>query len=203
VSGRISFVWDPFNAARGYTTEEDLLTQLFGRKQRPIRTQKRWVRVDLALRANLPYGSTTPIPDLPVLGGWTNDVHEKLGALLSEFTERAGQIVAITGGANDVEIQTRCRDEGGLSLSGFSISGFRLVHLPRVWDDPMRRDREKDISEELANLAHRFKNAYDEWTKSASDLATWIRYSPPPGDARPIEPWFGDENEDSGPESIH
>jgi hypothetical protein len=132
VSGRIGFVWDPFNTARGYTTEEDLLTELFGRKQRPIKTQKRWTRVDLALRTILPYGSTTPIPDLSILRGWTSDVHAKLGALLSEVMEREGQIVAITGGVNRVEIQSRCKAEGELSLSGFSISGFRLVHLPRV-----------------------------------------------------------------------
>jgi len=203
VSGRIAFDWDPFNAARGYTCEEDLLTELFGRRQRPMRTQKRWTRVDLALYANLPYGSTTPIPDLQILAGWTSAVREKLGALISEVTERAGRIVAIVGGVNEVEIQTRCQAEGALSLSSFSVSGFRLVQIPRVWDDPQRREREKDISEELAGLAHRFRDAYDEWTKSVADLATWIRYSPPPGDARPIEPWFEDESEDGGPESIH
>jgi hypothetical protein len=77
------------------------------------------------------------------------------------------------------------------------------VQIPRVWDDPQRRDREKDISEELAGLAHRFRDASDEWTKDVGDLAAWIRYSPPPTDARPMEPWFEEENEDGGPESIH
>ena len=203
VSGRIAFDWDPFNAARGYTCEEDLLTELFGRRQRPVRTQTRWTRVDLALFANLPYGSTTPIPDLQTFAGWIGGIHQKLGAIISEVTERAGQIVAITGGVNEVEIQTQCRAEGALSLSGFSISGFRLVRIPRVWDDPQRREREKDISGEVAGLAHRFRDAYDEWAKSVADLATWIRYSPPPGDPRPIEPWFEDESEDGGPGSIH
>jgi hypothetical protein len=151
----------------------------------------------------LPYGSTTPIPDLQVLAGWTSAIHQKLGAMISEVTERAGKIVAITGGVNDVEIQTQCRAEGALSLSGLSISGFRLVRIPRVWDDPQRREREKDISEELTGLAHRFRDAHDEWTKSVADLATWIRYSPPPGDARAIEPRFEDESEGGGPESIH
>src|SRR6516165_1509907 len=102
VSGRIAFNWDPFNAARGYTCEEDLLTELFGSKQRPMRTQKRWTRVDLALYANLPYGSPTPIPDVQILAAWTSAIHQKLGAMISEVTERAGQIVAITGGVNEV-----------------------------------------------------------------------------------------------------
>src|ERR1051326_2374512 len=61
-SGQIAFNWNPFNAARGYTCEEDLLSELFGRRKRPMRTEKRWTRVDLALYANLPYGSTNPLP---------------------------------------------------------------------------------------------------------------------------------------------
>jgi len=45
-----------------------------------------------------------------------------------------------------------------------------------------------------------------EWIKNVSELATWIRYSPPPPGAKPIEPWFEDQSEDDddgGPETIH
>jgi hypothetical protein len=170
LGGRIAFDWDPFNAARGYTCEEDLLTELIGRKQRPMRTEKRWTRVNLSLYANLPYGSTTPMPDIQILSGWTHAVHGRLGACISEVKESAGRVVAVTGGLNEVEVQTRCKPEGVLSLLGFSISSFRLVRIPRVWDDPQRREAEKDISGDLAELAHRFKDAYDEWKASIADL---------------------------------
>lgn len=203
LGGRIAFDWDPFNAARGYTCEEDLLTEFIGRKQRPMRTEKRLTRVNLALYAKLPYGSTTPMPDIQILSGWTHAIHGKLGACISEVKESAGRVVAITGGVNEVEVQTRCKPEGVLSLLGFSISSFRLVRIPRIWDDPQRREAEKDISGDLAGLAHRFKDAYDEWRASIADLATWIRYSPPPTNSRPVEPWFEDDDEDGGPESIH
>ena len=47
----------------------------------------------------------------------------------------------------------------------------------------------------------------DEWTASIAELATWIRYSPPPPDAKPVEPWFdlGDDDDegDGGPEITH
>lgn len=203
ISGRIAFDWDPFNAARGYTCEEDLLTELFGRRQRPMKTEKRWTRVDLALHANLPYGSTTPMPDLQILTGWTRTIREKLGICISEVGERAGRIVAVTGGINEVDIQTRCHPESALSLSGFAISGFRLVRIPRVWDDPQRREAEKDVSQDVAGLAHRFRDAYSEWATGVAALAKWIRYSPPPSDVRPIEPRIEDETGDTGPESIH
>jgi len=103
----------------------------------------------------------------------------------------------------EVAVQTRYKPEGVLSLLGFSISSFRLVRIPRVWDNSQRCEAEKDISGDLAGLAHRFKDAYDEWRASIADFATWIRYSPPPTNSRPVEPWFEVDDEDGGPESIH
>ena len=77
-----------------------------------------------------------------------------------------------------------------------------------MWDDPDRRNAEKGAAEEIARLARRFKNAMDEWTESVAELARWIRYAPPPPEAKPAEPWFEDreeeeEQENGGPESIH
>ncbi len=54
VSAKVTFEWSPVDAARAYTCEEDLLTELLGRKQRYPKTRQRWTRVDLALRATLP-----------------------------------------------------------------------------------------------------------------------------------------------------
>ena len=59
VTAEIAFDWSPFDAARSYTCEEDLLTELVGRKKRPSKTEPRLTRVDLELHASLPYGSTT------------------------------------------------------------------------------------------------------------------------------------------------
>jgi hypothetical protein len=50
----------------------------------------------------------------------------------------------------------------------------------------------------------KLSKALDAWTESVSALATWIRYSPPPPDAKPVEPWFDDEpDDDGGPETMH
>ena len=54
VSARIAFAWDAVNTARAYTCEEDILTELLGRRQRYPKTQSRWTRVDLKLYATLP-----------------------------------------------------------------------------------------------------------------------------------------------------
>ncbi|MBM3791565.1 MAG: hypothetical protein FJW35_14625 [Acidobacteria bacterium] len=203
VSAKIAFHWSPFDAARAYTCEEDLLTELFGRRKQPMKTVQRFTRVDLELRAGLPYGSTTPIPGPQILAAWTDSVSRKLDKLFTEHRERQGRLVAVLGGLEEVHIEARCDKEGVPSLAGVSVAGFRFVRVPRVWDDPDRREAEKGAAQELARLAQRFKDALDEWTVSVVELARWIRYAPPPPGAKQIEPWFEDLEEEGGPESIH
>lgn len=207
ISAKISFKWNPFNAARGYTCEEDLLTELFGRNNRPTKTERRFVRVDLGLSASLPYGSTTPMPEAHVFGPWTASVGEKFDALFTDIKERGGRVVAVYGGHGDLDVEGHCTPVGVVTLKGVSIFGFNLVRVPRVWDHPDRREKDKDIGQDLDRLAQRFKAAYEGWTAAVAELATWIRYAPPPPEAKPVEPWFGEEDEDGederGPETAH
>ena len=75
-----------------------------------------------------------------------------------------------------------------------------------MWDDSERRVAEMDPRDELGRLARRSKSALDKWTKNVSELATWIRYSPPPQAAKTVEPWFDDQvegDDDDGPETTH
>lgn len=122
--------------------------------------------------------------------------------MLTETEERQGQVVAVTGGRDDVKVTIQCKAQGEVSFTATSVSAFRLVRVPRVWDDPDRRNVEKGNSEELARFALRFKVAMEEWISSIAELGNWIRYSPPPPEAKPIEPWFEDE-EEGGAETTH
>jgi hypothetical protein len=206
VSAEISFYWTPADAARAHTCEEDLLTELIGRRKRPARTERRWKRVDLSLRASLPYGSTTSMPEPRVFGAWTSSVEERVHEAFSEIEERNGRIVAVLGGHGDLEVQVHSKSDGVASLRAVTISGFRIVRVPRVWDDPDRREAERSPQVELGRMARTFKATFDDWTKNVSELATWIRYSPPPPGTKPIEPWFedqSDDDDDGGPETIH
>ena len=114
--------------------------------------------------------------------------------------------MAVLGGHGDVEVQAHCRPDGVVSLKAVAISGFRMVRVPRVWDSPERRESERDPRDEIGRLARRFKTAFDEWTTSVSELATWIRYAPPPPGAKPVEPWFdehAEDDDDGGPQTKH
>ena len=184
VSAKIGLGWDPIAAALSYTCEEDLLTELLGRKEPSPKTEPRLVCVDMDLYATLPYDSTTPMPDPLVFGAWTTSIGEKLDNLLPETKERRGHI-AVMGYLGGVEVQARSIAGVSLALTGISLSGFRMVRVPRIWDDPQRREAEKDASKELNRLARRFKGALDEWTTSVAELATWLRYLPPPPETAP------------------
>ncbi len=200
VSAKVTFDWSPIESARADTC--DLVHALLGRRQSLAMTNRRWVRIDLALHATLPYGSTAPMPDPDVFASWNDAIGKGLDGLLTEYKERRGRIVAVTGGREEVEAEVRVNAQGVFSLKGLSVSGFRIVRVPRVWDDPERRQAEKDIGEELADLSRRFADTLEQWTSKVTELARWIRYAPPGPEAKQIQPWFEDEDENSGPETI-
>lgn len=142
VSAEISFAWSPFDAARAYAREEDLLTEVIGRRKHLLRTERRSKPVDLSLHAGLPYGSTTAMPEPRIFGVWTASILEKVHGAFADVEEKEGRIVAVHGAHGDVDVQARCEPDGVVSLKGLAISGFRIVHLPRLWDDPERRSGE-------------------------------------------------------------
>jgi hypothetical protein len=205
VTAKIAFNWSPSNSARSYTCEEDLLTELLGRIKSSSKTEPRFTRVDLELHARLPHGSTSAIPEAQTLGSWADSLRQKLDKVFRENKWRQGRLVAVLGALDEVSIESRCDSTGCLSMAGISIAGFRMVRVPRVWDDPVRRDAEKGAAAELLQLAQKFRYSLEEWMAGIAELAKWIRYTPPPADAKEIEPPFEEEKDEDegGPETIH
>jgi hypothetical protein len=211
VMAKIAFDWSPIDSARSYTCEEDLLTDILGRKQSSLKTEPRLMRVDITLHATLPYGSTTPLPDPPTLGSWTNAVGESLDNIFTEIKGRKGRIIAVLGGREEVKVEIRCDAIGSLSMDGLSVSAFRIIQIPRIWDNQSRRENEKGSEDQLADLAAKFFEGMEEWTKAVGELSRWIRYAPPP-ELLDSDVEFEDEDEeeddldaldDPGPETVH
>ena len=87
VGTTVSFRWDPFDSARSYTCEEDLLTELLGRGARRT-TQRRLLRVDITLGASLPHGSSTPMPASDLWVPWVASVEDSLDEALTPKRRR-------------------------------------------------------------------------------------------------------------------
>ncbi|MBN2318861.1 MAG: hypothetical protein JXR49_07280 [Acidobacteria bacterium] len=204
VSAKIAFDWNPFDSARSYTCEEDLLTELLGRGKHPSRIRPRLKRVDLVLRANLPWGSTAAVPEPRTFSSWAFSLRQNLDEVFTESRWRGERLVAVLGSLEEVHIDSKLDSTGRLSIEGLSIKGFRMVRVPRIWDDPDRREREKGIETELARLAGKFKFSLDQWKTAISELSRWIRCTPPPDDAKRIAPPLKRKSrDDGGPDTIH
>ena len=201
VGATTSFRWDAFESARSYTCEEDLLTELLGRRSARS-TQRRVVRVDLTLSATLSHGSTTPMPAPDVWAAWVTAVVEKLDRTLETGRRRTGTLNAWRG---DLEIEGRSGPDGRFAFHGMSVSALEMIVVPRIWDDARSREREPSGGKEMDRVARRFRGALDGWTASVGELVRWLQYSPGPRRApsrrRRSEPSLDDG--DAGPETMH
>jgi hypothetical protein len=201
VSASVSFHWDPFQSARSYTREEDLLTELLGRRAR-WSTQHRLVRVDIKLHATLPYGSTTPLPTADVWLPWIASMEENVGAALAPQRQRKNTDIRWRGG---LEIQGETSIHGEFAVHGMSVPAYEMIVVPRIWDDPKRREREASAVKPIDALAVRFRKALDAWTDSVAELAGWLHNAPVPPRVRPgrrrRKPFPYDDG--SGPETTH
>lgn len=177
VGALISFVWDPFESARSYTCEEDLLTNLVGRGARRT-TQRRLLRVDITLGANLPYGSTAPMPASDVWIPWVASVEESLDAALTPRRRRGSTNHLYRG---DLEIAGRSTLDEEFCFDRISVSAFDMIVVPRMWDDPDRREKERSADSRIDALAERFRAAADAWTARIGELVAWLRYTPGEG----------------------
>ena len=170
VAGSIEFRWDPFQIARSYTTEEDLLTELLGRKMSEHETKPRWQRVEMRLQANLPDGSTVSMPDSRVWTSWTTRVARLRARLVPvEAAEDEDGQSTVAGWRGDVAVRATCSDDGVLLLHGLEIATFQVVSPSRARDDTAKRG--DDISGQLDQLARRFRIAFDEWMDRVAELA--------------------------------
>src|SRR5438270_13253625 len=69
-----------------------------------------------------------------------------------------------------------CKPDVAVSLKGVAISGFRMVRVPRDWDDRQRREAQVSANVGIGRLAGTFKGTLGDWTLSVLDLASRIRY---------------------------
>jgi len=110
-------------------------------------------------------------------------------------------VLTFTGtGAHDqrnTQIQARAAPDGTLAMTGMSIPAFEMVRLPRVWDDPTRREKERGAGAQLDRLVRRFRSALDVWMGSVAELGRWNELAAgkarPRGRIRGVSPRSDDE----------
>ena len=178
VTAMLAFCWDPFQSARSYTTEEDLLTELFGRKQRERKTTPRWERLDITFRAKLPHGSRFMAPDGRAWREWRALVRDMLVDLvpIEAAEDEEGRPIA-AGWRGEIEVQETCSQDGTLLFDGLEVATWQAVNLPHATDH--RQEWDDDLFRQMDQLSCRFEAAFEEWMDCVAELRQHLGCSIP------------------------
>ena len=174
VTAALKFTWNALQTARTATTEEDMLTELFGREEaQDLDTERPWLRVDVKLHASLEYGKAIQMPAKSALREWAREVTarlERIEPLLPEeiINEAPGGALEVRGWKGDPELHVTCDAEGVLKLDSIELAGWQAVLLPRHWDDPERSDEGPE--QQLSDMFARLKLAVRAWMESLDHL---------------------------------
>jgi hypothetical protein len=171
ISVELSWRWDALLSARFATTEEDLLTEMFGRSRRPKRTEPPYLRVDSVLHATIPMDGYYPAPAGSAWRAWAEAVASTVAPIIPAITAGSPDGPFPLTWCGEPEIRLSCSVGGQLYLQGVSISAFRLIRLPRQWDDPERK-REPDPTIELTEFFQQVREALEAWEEALDELMT-------------------------------
>ncbi len=176
-SASIEWRWDALDTARTATTEEDMLTELLGREDaHDVETERPWLRVDIALRASLPFGQPAPMPKAVVWAKWAHETVERLEDVERIVPEEMVRAAAHEPGLPEIlawqgepAIKTTCGADGELKVTGIELAAWQAIELPRVWDDP-DREPDDDPADQLAGMFERVRAALHSWTEVLDHL---------------------------------
>ncbi len=177
IAAALSWRWDALATARTLTTEEDILTEVFGRERvwgHKPKTERSPLRVDVSLRASLPYGKAIPMPSGATWTKWAREAHgrlERIEPLVPEKTTRKGRDgrVEILAWQSDPVAKVTCGVGGELKLDSIEIAAFQIIELPRRWDDTDRKQDEHPAGQ-LDELFARARAALQAWMQAVDHL---------------------------------
>jgi len=170
VAASVAFRWDPFESARTYTNEDDLITELLGRHDETIDTMPRSLRVDFVLKASLSYEIQVPLLGVDRWRSWAHATHESLHTLLpTEAPEHRGRPIVVTGWGGTVAVESECSATSEILLRVVSLPSWQSVILPRLRDS-LDEEPEVDVDRQLDVLARRYRTALDTWTDCIAEL---------------------------------
>jgi hypothetical protein len=175
ISAAFEYRWDALQSARTATTEEDLLGGVLGRDDaRKVRTDPPWLRVDVTLRASLPYGNGIPMPSPTAWSKWAREAIGRLERIEpvvpAEVTrEGRGGRIAILAWQGEPQARVMIAPDGTLRLEEIKLRSWQAIELPRKWDDPSRPP-DNPPDQQLVAMFARVKAALNAWMEVMDHL---------------------------------
>jgi hypothetical protein len=166
----LAWRWTPLLSARSRTSEEDMLSELLGRAHTELVTELPWLRVDVHLRATLPWGRPIPVPNGASLTRWQLAVATALQPFLRTRAERVGRkLEAVHAYLGTPELKVACSEDGELQLLELELEAWRGVTLPRA-TQLEEIESGFDVADQLAKLAGDARDAFAKWKDSLLPL---------------------------------
>jgi hypothetical protein len=174
VMGTLSWRWKALHTARAATTEEDMLAELFGRRdvRRPVTAQP-WIRIDILLSATFDYGKEIPFPPPAVWEKWSREASTRLQTiepLVPKKTVREGQDgLEVLAWAGEPKITAGCTSDGAIRLKAVEWTAWQGITLPRHFDDPDRRP-DPLPNQQLIEMFRRVRASLQAWKEMTDHL---------------------------------
>jgi hypothetical protein len=174
VTALLSWRWDAVQSARSRSTEEDLLTEVLGHAE-DVDTEVRRLRIDIVLRASLPWGNAIPMPSP---ASWRRWMEETLGRLErvepilpnEAVREGEGGRLEVFAWKDEPHVEAICRADGSLTVSEVGLAAWQVIELPRKWDDP-EREADEPAAHQLGQMFVRVRAALHAWMEATDHLA--------------------------------
>jgi hypothetical protein len=133
------------------------------------------VRLDIELRASLPYGKPLALPSQAALGRWCHEACTRL-----ERTEpltpadrvrqhEDGGLAVLAWQDAEPRIRATCRSSRELMLERVEIAAWQAIPTPRILDDPAA-EPDPGPHEELAAAFSRTRAALTAWMQALDHL---------------------------------
>lgn len=162
VSASLDWHWDALQAARSMTREEDVLTELMGRKAYEVDTVPPWLRISLTLRGGPPLDSPIPMPEPSRWRRWATEVTTRIDPFLPIKSRTDDYGLIVLSARSEPEAQVLVDPSGQLFLTAVELSAWQGIDLPREWDNP-DRPADPDPEDQLVDFAGRVRRALQVW----------------------------------------
>ena len=173
VTATLSWRWSALATARSVTKEDDMIVWLFGERGSRRRTEKPWLRVDIALVGATHWGKALPMPSAAAWRRWEKEVSTRLDSiqplLPRKLTRTRRGNVEVFGWKGVPEATVECHTAGELRLSQVSIEAWQALTLPRTMDDLAKAD--PSPTRQLDELFGRVRASVYAWMESLDHLA--------------------------------
>jgi len=176
VTASLSWRWSALHTARTNTTEEDVVTEMFGPNDLAgAPTERPWIRVDIKLKATLPYGKPLAMPAPSAMRRWFHDAMTRLDLVEpltpDDIPREHGQFAILAWQEAEPRVHALCRPSGELMVEGLEIAAWQAIDVPRILDDP-DHDPDPGPDEELAAMFGRTQAALSGWMQALDHLRT-------------------------------